>query len=331
MIFPTFTLCHPLNYGCAAARWRRVTVRLGFATLLLLMLSVIVSPVPATAQQASPGFDPRQTEKRFDAPQSEPTPATRSALRMPRLARPEPLVDSKPLFELREVLLAGARVLSKDQLTTAYQPYLGKKVSEADLVAIAGAVSDLYRAAGFHLSRAIVPPQDIKNGRIRLQVIEGGITEVMLKGEGAEQFGVRPLLDPVMAEQPSRLATLERQLLLINGRPGVRVADTALEEIGVATGHFRLVVDLKTWHVYTAFGVDNLGSSAVGPWQTYATGAFNSYLLPGDTLAINLSTIPTDPRQLAFGRLSYDVPVGPDGVRIGASALYSEVRPGDMR
>ena len=332
MVIPAFTLCHPLNYGCEAAGRRRTTVRFGFATLLLSMLSVIVSPVPATAQQASqPGFDPRQTEKRFDAPQSEPSPATRSALRMPRLARPEASVNSKPLFELREVSLTGARALSKDELATAYQPYLGKKVSEADLAAIAGAISDLYRAAGFHLSRAIVPPQDIKDGRIRLQVIEGGITEVALKGDGAEQFGVRPLLDPVMAELPSRLATLERQLLLINGRAGVRIADTALEEIGVATGRFRLVVDLKTWHVYTAFGIDNLGSSAVGPWQAYATGAFNSYLLPGDTLALNLSTIPTDPRELAFGRLSYDVPVGTDGMRIGASALYSEVRPGDIR
>ncbi len=62
-------------------------------------------------------------------------------------------------------------------------------------------------------------------------------------------------------------------------RPGVRIADTALEEIGTASGHFRLIVSLKTWHVYTSFGVDNLGSSAVGPWQTYATAAFNSYLI----------------------------------------------------
>ena len=180
-------------------------------------------------------------------------------------------------------------------------------------------------------SIAIVPPQDIRDGEIHLQVIEGSITEVALKGEGAERFGVRPLLDSVVAEQPSRLATLERQLLLINSRPGVRIADTALEEIGVATGRFRLVVYLKTWRVYTSFGVDNLGSSTVGPWQTYATGAFNSYLLPGDTLALNLSTTPGDPRELAFGRLSYDVPVGTDGTRIGASALYSEVRPGDVR
>ena len=152
-----------------------------------------------------------------------------------------------------------------------------------------------------------------------------------MKGEGAEQFGVRALLGPVLAEQPSRLPTLERQLLLINGRPGVRIMDTALEEIGGASGRFRLVVFLKTWQIFTSFGLDNLGSSSVGPWQTYATGAFNSYLAPGDVLAVNLSTIANDPRELAFGRLSYDVPVGTDGARIGASVLYSDVRPGDIR
>ena len=250
---------------------------------------------------------------------------------MPRLSRPEGRADSTPLFVLRQVSLAGARAIRREEIATAYQPYLGKKVSQADLAAIASAISDLYRKAGFHLSRAIVPPQDIQGGHVRLQVIEGGITEAAFKGEGAEQFGLRPLLGPVLAEQPSRLATLERQLLLINARPGVRIADTELEEIGLASGHFRLVVHVKTWRIFTSFGLDNLGSPSVGPWQSYATAAFNSYLAPGDVLAVNLSTTPGDPRQLAFGRLSYDVPVGTDGARLGASALYSEVRPGDIR
>jgi len=250
---------------------------------------------------------------------------------MPFVARPEVTADSKPLFALRAVALTGARVIPRDPIITAYQPYLGKTVSQADLAAIAAAVSDLYRAAGFHLSRAIIPPQDIRDGRVHLQVIEGSITEVDLKGAGAEQFGIRSLLEPVLAESPSRLTTLERQLLLINGRPGVRIADTALEEIGNATGRFRLIVYVNSWHIYSSFGLDNLGSSAVGPWQGYATGAFNSYLLPGDTLALNLSTTPGDPRELAFGRLSYEAPVGTDGMRIGASTLYSEVRPGDFR
>ena len=324
----------PWNYGyttVSARGCQRVGPnRLALAALLTLGVTFAG---PVKAQQVSqPGFDPRQTEKRFDALQAEQdASAARSGLQMPRVSRPEGPADSTPLFVLHKISLTGAQAVRREEIARAYQPYLGKKVSQADLAAIASAISDLYRAAGFHLSRAIVPPQDIQGGHVHLQVIEGGITEVAFQGEGAEQFGVRPLLGPVLAEQPSRLPTLERQLLLINGRPGVRITDTALEEIGVASGRFRLVVHLKTWRIFSSFGFDNLGSSSVGPWQTYATGAFNSYLAPGDVLAVNLSTIANDPRQLAFGRLSYDVPVGTDGAQFGASALYSEVRPGDIR
>jgi len=299
---------------------------------LILILSSLLQG-PATAQQAGQtGFDPRQTEKYFqNLPTGERSQPARPTLRMPVLPKPKVSGDTRPLFVLHGVSVTGAHAIQPDQISTSYQPYLGKKVSQADLAAIAGSISDLYRNAGFHLSRAIVPPQDVQGGQIRIQVIEGGIAEVVLKGDGAEQFGIRPMLDAVLAEQPSRLTTLERQLLLINDRAGVRIDDTALEEIGGTTGRFRLTVELKTWHIFTSFALDNLGSSSVGPWQTYATGAFNSYLLPGDTLAVNLSTVANDPRELAFGRLSYDVPLGLDGARIGASALHSEVRPGDDR
>ncbi|MGB8401428.1 MAG: ShlB/FhaC/HecB family hemolysin secretion/activation protein [Bradyrhizobium sp.] len=296
------------------------------------MLAAAIVLGPAKAQQVSrPAYDPTRTEKRFDAVGSEQSPAVRPRLPTPRLAQPEGRAATNPLFLLRHVSIVGAHAISRERLSTAYQGYIGKRVSQADLAAIALAMSDIYRDAGFHLSRAIVPPQDIENGRVRLQVIEGSMTELVLKGEGAEQFGIRPMLRPVLVEQPSRLATLERQLLLINGRPGVRIEDSALEEIGTASGKFRLIVSLKTWHIYSSFGVDNLGSSAVGPWQSYATAAFNSYMIPGDTLAVSLSTTPADPRQLAFGRLSYDAPVGTDGVRVGASGFYSEVWPGDIR
>jgi hemolysin activation/secretion protein len=292
-----------------------------------------VSCLPAHAQQASqPGYDPGQTEKRFERQQSSQNPvAGRPRLPKPQFAGPEGQADTKPMFVLRLVSITGATAIPHDRLVTAYQPYLGKKVSQADLIAIAAAVSDVYRGAGFHLSRAIIPPQDVADGRLRLQVIEGSITDVVLKGEGAEQFGIRPMLDAVVAERPAQLATLERKLLLINGRPGVHIDDTGLDEIGTASGRFRLTVTLKTWHFFTSFGVDNLGSSSVGPWQSYATAAFNSYLAPGDSLVLNLSTTPGDPRQLAFGRVAYEVPVGTNGARIGASGYYSEVWPGDFR
>lgn len=318
----------PSNYGEQLVA--RIEKR-HLLTALLLVAPIFAGVSPAFAQQANaPGFDPRQPEKYFEN-QTEQESLSRPPVRLPTVGQPNTGGDTKPQFVLRGVNVGGAHAIPRDRIAAVYQTYLGKKVSQADLAAIAGAISDLYRAAGFHLSRAIVPPQDIADGRVRIQVIEGAIVQTELKGDGAEQFGVRPMLGPVLAEQPSRLATLERQLFLINGRPGVRITDTALEEIGGTTGRFRLVVYLKTWHVFSSFGLDNLGSSSVGPWQTYATGAFNSYLTPGDALVVNLSTIANDPRELGFARLSYDAPVGVDGVRLGASVLYSAVRPGDAR
>ncbi|MGY8706390.1 POTRA domain-containing protein [Bradyrhizobium sp. 18BD] len=318
----------PSNYG---ERLHACIEKRQLLTALVLIAPLFTGVSQALAQQANaPGFDPRQPEKHFEN-QTEQESLSRPPVRLPSVGQPNTGGDTRPQFVLRGVNVSGAHAVPGDRIAAVYQPYLGKKVSQADLAAIAGAISDLYREAGFHLSRAIVPPQDIADGRVRIQVIEGAIVQAELKCDGAEQFGVRPMLGPVLAEQPSRLKTLERQLFLINGRPGVRIIDTALEEIGGATGRFRLTVYLKTGHVFSSFGLDNLGSSSVGPWQTYATGAFNSYLAPGDTLAVNLSTIANDPRQLGFARMSYDAPVGVDGVRLGASVLYSAVRPGDAR
>jgi hemolysin activation/secretion protein len=311
---------------------RSAQYRVGFVILVAYILLSLATTRAVHAQQANqPGFDPRQTEKYFDDRQSGPERPVRPSPRTPTLTRPDVTADSKPLFVLRAVSVSGASALPPGQLASSYRPYLGKMVSQRDLAAIAQAISDGYRAAGFHLSRAIIPPQDIAAGRVRIQVMEGSITEVELRGDGAEQFGVRPMFNPVLAEHPSRLATLERQLLLVNNLPGVRIADSSLEEIDGTSGRFRLVIQLKTWHVYAFTGLDNLGSSSVGPWQTYATAAYNSLLTPGDMLAVNLATIANDPRQLGFGRVSYDAPVGTDGVRMGGSALYSEVRPGDDR
>ena len=57
--------------------------------------------------------------------------------------------------------------------------------------------------------------------------------------------------------------------MLVNDSPGVRVADTTLEEIGKGSGQFRLTVWLKTWQIFTALGFDNQGANAVGPYEAF--------------------------------------------------------------
>jgi hemolysin activation/secretion protein len=313
------------------ARARKSSARAGIPLLILINLLATVGL--STAQQApsQPGYDTRQTEKNLESLQTGQERVGKPPVKLPGVPKAQVRADTRPMFKLRAVSVEGMNAIPRDTVDEAYRPYIGKTISQADLVAIAGAITDVYRTAGYHLSRAMVPPQDIKKGRIRVKVIEGYIAEFAVQGEGADRFGVRPLLAPIVGERPARLKTLERQLMLVNDSPGVRIVDTALQEIGKTSGKFRLIVWIQTWQIFQAFGFDNQGTSAVGPLEAYSTTAFNSYFLPGDTLVINGSTTPNAMREFGYGRLFYDAPVGTDGARVGATALYSNVAPGDGR
>ena len=304
-------------------------VRIAIAISTLILLAVAAPP--AVAQQSpGPRLDPNQLEKNFEEYRRERERSEKPVVRVPSLARPQPSASTKPLTKLTAVIVEGVRVISREKIAEVYQPYIGRTVSEGDLAEIARNISDLYRDAGFHLSRAIVPPQDIKNGMVRIRVIEGKIIDVVLKGDSA-YLRARQLLQTVVAEQPARFQTLERQLLLVNDTPGLRIRDTALEEIGEASGEFRLIVDVETWRIYSALGVDNWGVSAIGPLQSQFITTLNSYFAPGDALGFNLVTVPDAPRELTFGQLWYQVPVGLSGSRVNISAAYGEIWPSDER
>jgi hemolysin activation/secretion protein len=208
MNVPTvFTGCPPSNYGGSRSRPPKSPHQATLSTLCVVAIAaaLCLSAIwPAFAQQASqPGYDPKQTEKHFDDVQEGPSHPARAPLHMPSFAHSQGAADGKSLFVLRGISLVGATAIPHEELAATYRPYIGRKVSQADLAGIASEISELYRKAGFHLSRAIIPSQDIADGHVRIQVIEGSITEFSLKGDGAEQFGVRPLLNVVLSETPS--------------------------------------------------------------------------------------------------------------------------------
>src|SRR3954452_21213018 len=120
----------PWNYGYAVA----------------LILGLLVISAPANAQQGSQSsFDTRQLERRFETQDAAQAPVGRPGIAVPRVARPDIQADPTPLFVLSNVLLTGVRAIAPSRLATTYQTFIGKKVSQADLVAIAGAISDIYR------------------------------------------------------------------------------------------------------------------------------------------------------------------------------------------
>jgi len=156
---PAFPECPRWNRGETFARTSNFLHRVTLFAAIAALASSLVTP--ARAQQANPGFDPRQTEKHFDDLEPGQRRSAKPPLRVPSLERPEITADSKPLFVLRAISVIGVSAVLHEDLAATWRPYLGKKVSQAELAAIAQAIGDVYRAAGFNLSRAIIPPQDI--------------------------------------------------------------------------------------------------------------------------------------------------------------------------
>ena len=186
--------------------------------------------VPVCAQSMPPANPLRPALLGADT-QSERREADerRNPVALPAISSGAEQGDRTPLFRLKQVELQGASALPAAELSASYQPYLDRELSAQDLAAIAAAITARYRAAGFHLSRALIPPQDMRSGVLRITVVEGAIEQVSVSGAAAA-FGLERLLAPLTEERPSRLATLERQLLLINERPGIKVVDTTLDE-----------------------------------------------------------------------------------------------------
>lgn len=300
------------------------------APLICGAMMVLATSNQLMAQQLVPpsifreGTAPSQTERRNAEERSAPSRSITSATQAET-------TTTGVRIPLREIDVAGSNVIERDAIEAALASYKGREVAESELSEIANVATELYRKAGFHLSRAVILPQDLRNGRLQLTVIEGAIEEVIVEGDGGDKFGLVALLAPISAEHPSRRQTLERQLLLANDRPGVQVKDTAIDEVAPASGRFRLTVKVQTWAAYLALGADNLGSAAVGPWQASTSAAANSLVVPGDSLTIAASTTPGATRELRYGRLDYDLPIGIDGWRIGAAASRSVVWPGDAR
>jgi hemolysin activation/secretion protein len=315
------------RYAYSASGRKSIRRVLGVSVFLL----IVTGPAFCQAGRAPP-INPFQPNTSLDLNQAQ-AKRPNKPVAVPSLAQtPSPAApDARPFMTLAGVSVTGAYAIPRNAIAQCYAPYIGKAVSQADLVAIADRITALYRGAGFHLSRAIVPPQDVQSGRIRIAVIEGSVTKIEVKGDRAAEFGVERLLKPIVGETPSLLSTFERHLLLASNLPGVRIVDSALDEIGSMTGNFRLTLTVQTSRASAGVAADNLGSSSVGPGEAFLTSTLNSALVPGDGFAAAASTVPNNPDELSFGRAAYDAPVGANGARVGATVWYSSIWPDDYR
>jgi hemolysin activation/secretion protein len=94
---------------------------------------------------------------------------------------PEKRVDSVRI-NLTAIKFIGNTVISEEELQKIAQPLIGKPVSVSELEDLRQKISQYYSQQGYVNSGAILPDQQFQDGVITLQIIEGKLTEIRVKG-----------------------------------------------------------------------------------------------------------------------------------------------------
>jgi hemolysin activation/secretion protein len=222
-----------------------------------------------------------------------------------------------PSFVLNGIRLSGAQAFGQVEVDALTAPYIGRQVTLAELEALAQKIGERYRERGYFLAQAVVPMQTVQGGVVEISVIEGrlGKINVELAPDAPISEGrVRAYLSPLQPGEAISAAAYERAMLLLSDLPGLSVK-SRLEE-GTESGTTDLTVEVTAVPRWTfSANADNYGTRETGRYRAGGAVRMASPLGIGDNLDAQLMA--SNSGGSAFGRLSYEAPVGGSGLRAG--------------
>jgi len=247
---------------------------------------------------------------KFQFPQSKQTP-------------PEKAADIK--FQLDRLLIEGSTIYQGDELDIYYQDLIGKNLSLLDIYRIADQITARYRNDGYILSQALVPAQTIKDGEIKLQIIEGYVSKIHF----SEQLGgfrnlVPDYADKIRQDRPLTAAVLERNLLLMNDLPGAYSRATLIPS-KTEQGAAELLISFVQSPVSGGLNADNRGAETLGPWRYSGDIDFNS--LVGLQERTSVRGVSTADDELNFISGLHEQQLGSDGVKLIVGYSYVRSNP----
>jgi hemolysin activation/secretion protein len=215
-------------------------------------------------------------------------------------------------------LFTGNTLLAEDQLAGAVAGYINRPLSFNDLQKAAAAIAERYRQGGW-VVRAFLPRQEIDGGTVTIHIIEGRFGGTHLDGAESEKLKLTTALRYVDAQQkngePINADAIDRAVMLLDDLPGVSA--TSSFRAGKQDGETDLVLRIAdTPNFLGNIDLDNTGSRATGRERVAVTAYLDSPAGFGEQVLANLTK--TDGSQ--YSRLSFTIPVGYDGLRVGINS-----------
>lgn len=252
------------------------------------------------------------------------TPNVQPDIEVQKQSRPAMKGMSSATVTVTSVVFSGNTLVSSAELEPFAAPVVGKKVSIGELQEVAYKISDYYREKGYMVARAYIPAQQVKDGVIEIQIIEGRRDQVKVNPGNdplvRQSYQQSVMENAVPAGAVLTEADLERGLLLLGDLPGVTNVKGVLEP-GAQVGTSNVVVNSEAANrFFGALDFDDFGNRYSGQGRVGFTAGVNSLTGYGDQLSFRGQTSGQQSGgQTNYGRIAYQIPIGSDGLKIGAA------------
>ncbi|MEZ5690181.1 MAG: ShlB/FhaC/HecB family hemolysin secretion/activation protein [Rickettsiales bacterium] len=232
-------------------------------------------------------------------------------------------------FRLKIIEFNGMTAEDMRNIKPIYEEKLRKDINLRELNEIADKITSYYRNKGFILNRAVVPPQRIKDGVVRINIIQGFVSDVQLKGDvDVTDSILHEYAEKIKESKPLDAKTLERYLLLMEDLPGVEAR--AVIQPSADTPHASLVtVNIKRNKFEgSTIRVNNRGTRFLGTTQAIGVFAVNNMLGMNEQTAFRVINTPFEPDELKYFGVRHEQPINSYGTKAAIDLSFIETNPG---
>lgn len=296
-----------------ASRWLLGVAPLGMA------VATCAATLPPALQSGAQQSNSLQQQRRLQQSR-KPAPPQGPVLVGPRPPGAASVPAGGPRFTLRRVDFSASHFLSQGALRKLSAPYLGRPIRVADLYKLVDAINALYDQRHLLTARAVLPPQKIRDGTVRIQLVEGRVGQVLIQGHPYTRRSFILSRLPLRPGEVVDAPRLEHALEYFNrtNTLGLRAALRPGSSFGLSNVLLDAVEPPR-------YGLDlllnNEGDDATGRNQIGLYGTINGPLRRGDQATLYL----TRSSGALNGNLSYQVPLDTRGLSANFSVAYNHI------
>lgn len=284
--------------------------------ILCASLNAIPPPVP------SAGVVEREIEREYEQTPFEPDKDIPSIqIDMPSETLDVP--DGKKVY-IREVVIEGNECISTKEIQSWLEDCVEQELSLKDIYALCQTIDQRYTKKGYFFTRAYPPEQDIEDGVLRIEIIEGKLGNIRI--EGNHHYKEKYILGYFKRLQgkPLQYDQFVRALMLLNENSDLKAG--AIFEKGTEYGYADVILrvnDARPAHLY--FNGNNYGKDLTTNTRLGGRLDWGNLFTNGDKFSV-AQVVGFPVNALYFTDGTYTIPLNQNGTSLEAAYLFSKFK-----